>query len=235
MQEQQILLDQIQHSRWYRRPQQFDSFYGNQNSIQYGLFVPGIERFMLVDNLDLWSMFYAARLLSSKFQSIVFPINPIIQLENHTCLNYGISRGIGFPMLGQVPVLKEMLEENEIHNYGFPRNELVRILKIVKEQEYCLFVLRAAQALKVVNAIYSNVNNDFYSVLFPELSKFTVINDETLIETGFAHTIEKILYLSENINQALVDIRKMFDENQKIPYFMKQYKEHYYELLGLDV
>ena len=121
MQSPQAILNQISRSKWARPPvAHFNQYYGNKETSNYGLFIPGLERFILIDDLDLWSVLHAAKLLSSKFQSLIFPMNNETPVFTHTCLNYGVHRNIGFPTINQTPLLKERLAPHEIVKPGPP-------------------------------------------------------------------------------------------------------------------
>jgi len=233
MQSPQAILNQISRSKWARPPPaHFSQYYGNKETSNFGLFIPGLERFILIDDLDLWSVLHAAKLLSSKFQSLVFPMDNETPVFTHTCLNYGIQRNIGFPIINQTPLLKERLTLHEVVKVGPPIDRLDDLEQLVKEQEYCYFVLKTVQALRVIDGLYTNLDNRFYAKFFDVELLYN--EDETGIPNGFVAEVEKIIYLSSTIDEATKQIENIFARPTSKPYFMNIYKEKLTELLFHD-
>lgn len=230
MRDPQSILNDISLSRWARPPTgRYLQYYGSKVSSNFGLFIPGLERFILVDCLDLWSVLHTAKLLSSKFQSLVFPLNNETPVLLHTCLNYGVLRDYGFPTINQTPLLKERLMPEDIVRLGPPVDRMNDLEQLVKEQEYCYFVLKIVQALRIIDALYTNLDNQFYSRFFDTHMSYN--EDETGIVGGFKLEVEKALYFSDNITEALKKIDDIFINNTVKPYFMKIYKDKFFDLL----
>jgi hypothetical protein len=226
----QDILNSISTSRWARPPAgKFMQYYGNKESSNFGLFVPGIERFILVDCLDLWSVLHTAKLLSSKFQSLVFPLNNETYIDLHTSLNYGIVRNIGFPTINQTPLLKERLMPEDIVHLGPPVDRLNDLEQLIKEQEYCYFALKMVQAVRIIDALYTNLDNRFY-VRFFDLN-LDNNEDESGVRNGITTAIEKIVYFSSDIIEALQKLDDLFNKDVQKPYTMKIYKDKLFELL----
>lgn len=229
MRDPQSILNDISLSRWARPPAgKFSQYYGNKESSNFGLFVPGLERFILVDCLDLWSVLHTAKLLSSKFQSLVFPLNNETPVLLHTCLNYGILRNPGFPTINQTPLLKERLMPEDLVRLGPPVDRMNDLEQLIKEQEYCYFALRIVQALRIMDALYTNLDNRFYARFFDLYLDNN--EDESGVPQGFTTAVEKIVYFSRNVNQALHQLDNLFLDPTK-PYTMGIYKDKLFELL----
>lgn len=231
--ENQAILNSIIKSKWYSVSDYLIQFY-HYPELEYGLYLPGLERFMLVDYVDLWSMVYASKLLSSKFHSLVMPLDYDLDIHLNTCLRFTAKYDGGFPYEAQPPLLKDKVTKEKLIEVGLPSDQDLE--RVVKDQEFCLCVLRYAQALKVIDAMYSNIDHRFYRGLFPPHSSqyLKQAEDETLVPTGFIPAIEKILYHATTTDEIEQNINKIFEENTLKPYFMAKYKEKFYKLLDYD-
>lgn len=229
----QEILNSIVNSKWYGISDYCRQFY-QPSKIKYGIYVSGLERFILVDGLDLWSTMYAAKLLSSKFHSLVFPIDGNIDIELHTCLNFKPINNSDFPYEGQPPVLKDRITTETIQKLGPPKNQDLK--KLIHDQEFCLFVLRISQAIKIIEGMFSNTNHRFYKNFFPEsVTQYLKHGeDESMVGDGFVMEIEKLLYYSTSIDEAKKQIDLIFTENKKRPYSMKRYTALFNRLLDYD-
>lgn len=180
---------------------------------RYGLYSSGLDRFLLVDGLDLWTLRHAAQLLSSKIATVICVFTseePTFQLEN--CLTWSLVQKQMVVPKKQTPDLHLVHNNDEILQEGLPFDFLDNIEEVVEDQEFAIFVLRAAYALRLTDLLVSssalahNEDQGFYTDFFADiLQKDTLhsVPDKTLWNKGFSGEIGRILYRSQSIAEVL--------------------------------
>jgi hypothetical protein len=197
----------------------------------YVLFSPVFDRFLIVDNLDPWIVFEAARILSSKVLTVAYVLEQS-ELTNFNCLFYGTVHKRGENMYGASSVnsLKQsasMIEfgKNKIVYKGWPSdfvNERKQALETL--QDYAEFVLQCLHSI-TIETNYRNVFpdtqylNDFFKDACPEEFK----TQHNMIEI-----VKNILYHSTPKTQALELIHGAWQVDTS------GYREMFYTVSGFD-
>lgn len=181
--------------------------------IKYGLYSTAIDRFFLVDGLDLSAISLAAKILSSKISSLVCVFTsepPPFTLEN--CLMWSLTNKDAILPKKQTPELYFVKNSDECIFSDTALDFKHKISQLVRDQEYMLFVLKACSAITLTelflnsHAKFNNIDQNFYMQLFSEFDKtfeITTAKDKAGFELGFHKKILQILYVSCSIEEAL--------------------------------
>ena len=192
--------------------------YGKSNC--YALFSPAVDRFIIIDNYDLWAMVETGKLLSSKFSSIIYIFDRPTpeELNNSNCLEYStlhkvFETGYGSPLSSshkQTSTLRKILPDMVVHkgmspDYAKPD----RLEMLYRLREYCLFTLRAVYSITLSNEIMnyfpeSHYRENYFKHDLP--FDFRVLHDSTKSPNGMMHEIKNILYHSNTVEEALEKI-----------------------------
>lgn len=212
------------------------------NKPQYALYLLSLDRFFLVDSLDLWSMQYAAKLLSSKLILVVCVLPPNVPFDNRDCMNWTINKKEPILPKKQTPSFTIFSEENQFLNAGISADFIDKTEVLKKEQSFALFVLKATQAMILTDLVVGSsdeVNNDnqkFYLDLLPQNAdkKIIVADEKTPWGKGFLNEIGKILYVSDSINEALASFSKLqFEKHeQSQENYKKVYLDTFFNFFG---
>lgn len=181
-------------------------------SKRYGLYSPGLDRFLLVDGLDLWGLHHAACLLASKIPTLVCIFQAgEPEFSNENCLNWSLTEKSKVLPRKQTPG-SFLIESNSTCVFaGPPAGYSERMPELVKDQEFALFLLRATYAMRLADLIvgsdyrFRNEEQALYTGFFSTELKQTEIvtaTDKTLWQNGFQGEIGSILYRAQTIEQA---------------------------------
>ncbi len=186
-------------------------FYSEKIASRYGIYSTGIDRFILIDKFDLWITLTTAKLLSSKIPTIVFclkddvPDFPVSDVLFLTIANKSVHQSES-----QTPALAKLGGKTSIIDSGPPidysSNEQIEIL--AKLQRYAEFVQRTLYAIKIANAMCNVDDHQFFaSLLDPTVTDSLVARpDHTVTDFGLLQSIERILYLSMDVEEAIREI-----------------------------
>jgi hypothetical protein len=222
----------------------YSSAYGRQNGNV--IFAPGIDRFILADNYDIWTVFETAKLLSSKIPTQVYVLGkhsgPNDTFTCGTCINYTFSDKSGLKVMGssiitarQTPLISKISEVDALVNEGFPPdydNEQGRAM-IERLQDYARFTLRALYAIKFADAC-NNIKPmaEMFDYFDPQLGKVISNSpDHTYSEYGMVRTVKTILYHADTVEEALANIELAMRDAPDQPLF----RNKFYEILGIPV
>lgn len=221
---------------------------------RYGLYSSGLDRFLLIDGLDLWTIRHAAQLLSSKIATVICVFaseEPNFNIEN--CLAWSLVQKQKVVPKKQTPDLQIVLNNSEIIEEGLPIDFLNNMEEVIKDQEFAIFVLRAVYAMRLTDFLVSssalahNEDQQFYTDLFVGVLQKESLNpvpDKTLWPNGFTGEIGSILYRSQSISEvllALTDIYKNCHPDDSIPaskfdlranIYRKFYLNRFFEFFG---
>lgn len=216
---------------------------------RYGLYSPGLDRFLLVDGLDLWGLHHAACLLASKIPTLVCIFkNGEPEFSNENCLNWSLSEKSKVVPRKQTPGIF-LIESNSLCVFeGPPAGFSERMPELLKDQEFALFLLRATFAMRLADLIvgsdyrFRNEDQSLYTGFFSAEIKPTEIvpaTDRTLWQNGFQGEIGAILYRAQSKEQALeqfaalatavepsTNLQRLAGINRKA------YLEEFFQLLG---
>lgn len=186
-------------------------FYSEKNASRYGIYSTGIDRFILIDRFDLWITLTTAKLLSSKIPTIVFCINDNVpNFPASDTLFLTIANKSVHQSESQTPSLTRIGGETSIVDAGAPidysSDEQIEML--AKLQRYAEFVQKTLYAIKLADAICNVDDHQFFgSLLNPNVTNSLVARaDHTVTDLGLLRSVERILYLSTNIEEAVRDI-----------------------------
>lgn len=226
--------------------------HSNYYSLGYGkvngnvIFSPGIDRFILADNFDVWTVFETAKLLSSKIPTQVYVLGKLTgpdgQFNSGNCINYTFADKSNLKIMGssvitarQTPLITKITLQDALTHEGFPRdydNPEGREM-IAKLQDYSRFVLRALYAIKFADAC-NNVKpaTEMMDYFDPELGRVIRNNpDHTYSEYGMLRTVKTILYHADSVDTALAQIEQAMQDAPDQPLF----RNKFYEILGIPV
>jgi hypothetical protein len=212
----------------------------------YALFSPPLDRFLIVDNLDPWIMFEAAKIISSKIIVVCYILNDseVSDMTNENCLLYGTvhkkgENTYGSSLMSSVKQPACMTHFNsEIIHLGWPSEFTTDARKemVLKMQEYSLFVLRCLHAVTISDA-YRNIFpeskylHDYMSDSSPK--DLQVCFDSTIAPTGMVNVIKSILYHSNSVDEALEEIRLAWEKYSKND--ISGFREKFYDCLGIPM
>ena len=223
--------------------------HSNYYSLSYGkvngnvIFSPGIDRFILADNFDVWTVFETAKLLSSKIPTQAYVLNKSAeQFNSGDCINWTFRDKSNLKVMGssvitarQTPILTKILAGDPVVREGYPvdyDNPEGRLI-ISNLQDYARFTLRALYAVKFADAC-NNIKptSEFFDYFDPSLGKVISNSpDHTFSEYGMVKTVKAILYHANTVEEALSNIELAMKDAQDHPNF----RNKFYEILGIDV
>jgi hypothetical protein len=211
-----------------------ENFYRSNNKRKYSLYTPGYNRFLLVDDLDIWMLFETANIVSSKISTIVYMLPyEETDISNDNCLNYEITnlssqKIAGTPLIfaSQTPLIKSIFGDNVIKK----NNEHLDILNDAKK--YVDFVHLHSYALNYTEFFTNYENNYNFSKKYLDeelLDTFRPTHERSTLKQGIFFNIRKILYLSDSIDEAETKLHKLWkDESADLP----QLRELYFKILN---
>lgn len=224
------------HSRLY------SSWYGKKNA--NAIYAPGLDRFLLVDNFDLWLTMEVARILSSKIPTQVFLLGKDVpEFDNTNCFETTIIdkrkyviNGSNILTARQVPSLHVLMEPDSVANVGIPRDYQTGTHKKMLDnlKSYSLFVLRNIHAITIADSI-KNITpfEDMIKTYLPDhIPDVKLPQDQSVVPNGIKNEIKSILYQSQSVKEALERIETVwFDYGYNLP----GYRNMYYYYMGLDI
>lgn len=224
------VLSQIKDSRWAKRPSgKILEYYQNPARLpkRYGLYTSSLDRFILVDGLDLWVVEHTAKLLSSKFLTTICVFtNEEPPFEVDDCLLWSfIDKTQVLPKM-QNPEIFLISGNHELIQEGLPYDFIDRMDEVIKDQEFAHFVLRATYAMKLTelylnsNAELYNFDQNFYTSFYAQESldvqKLTP-TDKAQWAAGFTHTLSSLLYKAQSTEEASDSILRLRNANNFNP------------------
>lgn len=184
----------------------------------YGIYSPVVDRFVLVSDLDLWSIFETAELLSSKIATIVYVL-PYHggEISQSNCLSYSIenksSQKIANSSISnarQTPVLRFLYDDEALVEAGLPADFENEEHNLQELQDYAMYLLESVIASNLANVYYNQASTERFEKFFDD-KEILFRKDRSDSEVGVFREIKKILYLSNSRNQAeeaIVDLWK---------------------------
>ena len=222
------------------------SFYplswGKENS--YVLFSPGIDRFILVENYDQWTLLETSRVLSSKISNIVYVLDqPTAAFDNTNCLYYSTKDKIKEKVYGGPTVMSHRqnsfmmkIRPESVIKTTWPEEftSPERKAALIKLKDYAEFCLRVIHA----TTLSVNFRNAFPEKYYLETyfkdeypDNFTIRADTTACDDGMETTIKNILYSADSIDEALEQIHNAWRKYSQVD--MQGYRQAFYYILGL--
>ena len=189
----------------------YTHFYTNSagQKRQYGIFAPGIDRFILVDSTDFWLTMQTAEIVSAKLPTVVFILPPGNEMTNENCLDYTLfnktQQKVGPSAMSvgrQNPMLKFLFDHDTISYAGVPEDFVnnTDILKIM--YDYTQYVHRCVYAINLTDAIYNSRNTTQFTNYYKFDEALTNKTDLSKTENGIFFEMRQILYLADHIAEA---------------------------------
>jgi hypothetical protein len=186
----------------------------------YAIFSPGIDRFLIVDNYDLWILYEAGKVLSSKVSTMVYILDKITpdDMNNETCINFTTKhkkseKGYGGPMImsHRQSASLSKIPKDMIIDAGWPEDfaDGARKEILIKLQEYALFSLRTIYAITLsVNFRNFFPEKEYLDVFFHNQypQDLKIYYDNSSADCGIINLIKTILYESDSTEAALESI-----------------------------
>lgn len=198
---------------------------------------PGVDRLIAVDNYDPYTSLEIAQILSSKMSAIAVLIlshNEITGVHNGNCNSYTIKNKNPIPKqiaLGsgaypaplvfsrQMPVIRKLDSPQLIRVDDYPADykDKENLNTFILFSEYAKFVIKVWHVAKICeitnNITPMNSYNTFLSDIKPNNWETTPDNANGNTKIGITTEIKRILYFSDNINEALEQIANMWRDN----------------------
>jgi hypothetical protein len=192
---------------------------------QYGIFAPGLDRFILMDDYDPWMTLQTAEILSAKLPTLVYLLPPMDhEVTNGNCIDYTIFNKTQQKVVSssiatgrQQPTLKFLYDSETVEYAGCPEDfkdpERNDVLK--RMQEYAQYVHRRVLAINLTDAFYNTANNrSFSDTIIPAewTSELSSRADRSDTDKGVFAKIRNALYLANSIEEADQLIIKVWQE-----------------------
>lgn len=225
----------------------FDKLYktASGEDRKYGIYAPGIDRFILIDSNDVWVTLQTAELLSSKLPTVAYVLNTSEQNINDTnCINYSILNksnqrinNVSITVSRQHPKLIFLGPEDTITLAGHPEDyntdEKQTALTVLRE--YARYVHKLSYIITVQEAVGNHYNNKtFAEKYFPnEWNKdLYIAGDRTNQYTGVFDKLKHAIYISSTIDELNDAIKNIWIEHvvEQGPMMAK-----FYEFLGQPI
>lgn len=217
--------------RWQIKGSLIESFYpGPARGNVHAIYILSLDRFLLLDSFDIQVTLCAAKLLSSKMSLMTYILPHHSSMTNLNCLQWSIKQSDSIRLAEiEKPKMMVLDDSSNVVNTDFP-TDLDPSL-VIEQQRYALFTLRAVYAMRLTDMMLNYNDFGFFLKLFPGAQeKFKHSIDNTKWPGGFQLNIEKILYLSETVEDALKKISMILPPSgyeKKKPYSVS-----FYDLLG---
>jgi hypothetical protein len=204
-----------------------------------GIYCPGIDRWLLIDQYDYWVTLQTAQVLSSKIATMVYVLPPVIgAMTNDNCMNFSIfdktsqKKGPTGPDLitSQIPTMRILTEPRQLVERGIPEDykniEGVEMLDRLKQ--YADFVQRCMYAAMLCG-VYVNYhdNKTFADMFLPKewTEQVWMYADRSDVNDGVLPAIRKVLYNSNTLTEARDGIANVWDESANKVIWLKNFFE----------
>lgn len=219
-------------------------FYGlwYGRNLSNAIYSPGLDRFLLLDSYDLWVTLETARVLSSKLPTQVFLLGKdVIEFDNKVCLEYSVfnkkDMSVNDSMVGrQFPGVSPLLDKNSVYRAGWPVDytSTEKRMELSNLRSYAFFCLRSVYAVKIADALRNDLPlaEILESVGCGDVAQgLTLPRDYSDSPVGLKKSIMRILYLSQNEEQALTKIESIWmNEGRNLPNF----RDTFHYVLGIE-
>jgi hypothetical protein len=219
-----------------------EKFYRDSVKRKYGIYSTGLDRFLLIDDLDVWITLETANLISSKVPNVVYLMPYEEQtIDNLNCINYGIrdkrSQKMGnTPLIftTQTPVLRTLSGENVLKTFD-NSPDILDSEMFDELKKYIDFVHQYSYAIKFTEIFTKYEETDSFSKQYLDNStsasfKHTV-ERSGLTDSIYFH-IRNALYISNSIEEAENKIDSLWKQHSyDIPFV----KDVFYKILNKEI
>lgn len=213
------------------------------NRRRQGIFAPGLDRFILIDDSDFWVTLQTAEILSSKLPTLVYALPPsATDITNNNCLDYTIfnktQQKVGPSSIAcarQQPTLKMLYDADTVSYVGVPKDFEDRSEILFRLKSYTDFVHICSYAISLTESFY-NVNdlqkfiNQYTETAWTENIKAP--KDRSDLDKGVFFKLRNILYLCDNQEQAEKEILECWKEYS---YDQTHLMIGFYKILDRDI
>jgi hypothetical protein len=201
-----------------REPWDGDGYYPQTSSARHGIYSIGIDRFLLVDKMDLRMTLKCAKILSSKLPTAVFYLGEATRkFETYEALFWSITDKNIYQGGSQTPVLSKIHEINGVEFQGAPLDYQTpeQLHALVDLQNYALFVQRALYAIHYADMICNDDDHFFFARLMKSnVGEIINVRPDFSLATdvGMVIATERILYMAQSIEEATDQIVKLWQD-----------------------
>lgn len=189
---------------------------------------PGVDRIFAVDAYDPYTAFEVAIILSGKVPGITVCILDTSEpwIDNNNCHKFTLkdksilSPGSSVLFNRQNPLIRRLPPNSLVEKESMPLDYIdnENYQSFLALQDYTKFVIHAWHAAKVCEVMFNfypleTYAKDFLSDCIPESFDVRVDSGNAELRTGITKEIKKILYSSNNSNEALSAIEKLWKNN----------------------
>jgi hypothetical protein len=217
---------------------------------RYGIFAPGLDRFIHINEYDVWVAMETALVLSSKIPTMTYILHTIkFDFGNHNCLEYTMAnktnqtiQTVSIVNRSQTPSLMfAPIDTNPIEFVGWPEDyKVVEKVEILKRlQEYAEYVSEIVYVCKITDAMNNWMDKQsIMDMIIPD--SFTVATngkldsmyDRSDAPRGVYFEIRHALYISTTIEEAEQRIIEIWKNCHKEQEFLMN---SYYRNLGQEI
>jgi len=189
---------------------------------------PGVDRLFAVDTFDPYTSLEIAQILSSKMPAIAVLIlhkDEILDVTNLNCINYTLKNKNPIPgqaallFSRQMPVICKLTGPQLVLEEDFPLDFQGESLNtFLLFHEYAKFVIWAWHSAKICDMTHNllpmaGYRNSFLSDIVPQDFQAPADNTNGNSTLGITAEIKRILYFSDNIEQALESLAELWRNN----------------------
>ena len=211
------------------------------NRKNYGIYCQVFDRWLIIDQYDLWTTLQTARVLSSKIASMVYVLPASIgKVTNNNCLHFMLfdktrqkKGGVADLIAGQLPMVRIIDNPLQLDYQGLPEDykygEAAEMLAKIKA--YADYTHKSMYAASVCNvAANFHDNNTVAQEFLPKewLDTVSSYADRSDFTSGITQEIKKILYFSQTLEEAKSKIDAIWGDNYQKVWWMADY---YYTLI----
>jgi hypothetical protein len=218
-------------------------FYHDHNGQRrrYGIYSPGLDRFIHIGDLDFWITFETANILSSKINTIVYILPPgYDEITNENCINYSLFNKTSQKLwtsnilVGrQNPALKMLYPDDIILKSGIPVDFENNVSILDDLRAYTNYVYEQSMAIKLSDVFYNHFNHkDFMDNFVDQETSKALYSAKDWTNVNLFQKVKNVLYLSntaEEADEKIIEIWKTFTDD--IGFMI----EGYYKILDRPV
>lgn len=211
---------------------------------KYGIYSPGLDRFILIDSNDVWVTLQTAELLSSKIPTVAYVLSDqAVDINNDNCINFSIlsktNQKIGpstISIARQQPQLNFLNNNNIIVDSGLPVDFLSSEKQqyLVELKDFSMYVHKLSYVINILEASYNSFNNkNFVNKYLPtEWHTLEVCSDRSQSPISVFDAIRQDVYLGNSV----VEINTLIKQTW-ISHILEQgpVMARFYELLSQPV
>lgn len=229
-----------------RYDNQYKYFYNDDKGQRrtYGIYAPGIDRFLHIDNSDFWISMDTANILSSKIPTLTYVLpTETYGINNQNCLTYCIfnktDQRVGNSTIlvaRQHPMFKFLYSEDTLVNAGIPEDYKESQDSLIQIKRYVDYVYQQCMAINISEIFYNPFNSKgFINTYMPDGWGEEINSkefDRTKLQKGIFANLRSILYQSNTPEEADAKIIDLWNNNY---YDVGYLIDGYYKILGIPL